>query len=156
MSRLVTLILSLALTAAGPAAPPKQTNGVISFPQLPSVGIFPNQPAIKIQQGQTKTLTLTGAVYGFIPFNGDINFFPNGPKATACPIFLSGTNPNVTFPPNSESVAVKLVVMAPANTPRGSYNCALTYAALQNTPNGPAYVGGGIQINVPYNVIAPK
>jgi hypothetical protein len=156
MSRFLTLILPLVLTAAGPATPPKQAAGVISFPQLPSVQIFPNQPAIKIQQGQTKVLTVTGAVYGFIPFSGDINLFPNGPKATACPIFVSGGNPNVTFPANSESVRVQLTVMAPANTPRGSYNCALAYTAIQHTPQGLFGVGGGNQVNIPYNVIPPK
>jgi len=153
MSRFLTLILALA--AAGPAAPP-QTAGVISFPQLPSLQIFPNQLPIKIQQGQTKTLTLTGAIYGFIQFNGDVNLFPNGPKATACPIFVSGSNPNKTFAANAESVMVQVTLMAPANTPRGSYNCALAYTAFQHTDNGPASVGAGNQVNIGYNVIAPK
>jgi hypothetical protein len=153
MSRLVTLVLSLALAAAGSAAPPPQTNGVITIPQLPTVQIFSNQLPIKIQQGQTKTLTLTGAVYGLIAFGGDVNLFPNGPKSTACPIFVTGSNPNVSFPANSESVAVQLVVMAPASTPLGSYNCALAYTANQRTPQGLFNVGSGNQVNIAYNVI---
>jgi hypothetical protein len=79
-----------------------------------------------------------------------------GPKATACPIFVSGSNPNVNFPANSESVAVTVTLMAPANTPRGSYTCTLAYTAFQNTNPGAVNVGGGNQVNIGYNVIPPK
>ena len=59
---------------------------------LPKVEIFPNQPGTIIFQGQVQPLQLTGAVYDRA-FQGFITLEPNGPTATACPVFLLGGNP---------------------------------------------------------------
>lgn len=83
-----------------------------------------------------KTASLLGAVYdGDIRFDGRVFIRPNGPAATACPIFSNGDNFNVSVVRNSANVPFQLSVLVPQNHPLGTYNCTLTYSATQTNPS---------------------
>lgn len=151
ISMLVMICLLAALAMAMPAA--AQPNGNCDDIKKPRVEIFMNQQPVNLVQGETRIVTLSGAVYDNTAFNGDILFAPNGPQSTACPIFFSGENRGVSFPPGPDSVRVRVTLRVPANTPPGNYNCALRYSALFRVINvATCEVGKGNQVNIPYQV----
>lgn len=136
MSTLTTSARSVLIAGilAAAAAPSIARHSVANEPE-PTLEIFSNQQPILIGRGQPKTLSLLGAVYdGDIRFDGKVFIRPNGPAATACPIFSNGDNFNVSVVRNSTNVPFQLQVLVPQNHPLGTYNCKLTYSATQTNP----------------------
>jgi hypothetical protein len=102
-----------------------------------SVEIYANQQPILLGLKQQKAITLLGAVYGSSDdvnlVNGVILIAPNGPRETACPIFLSGVNTNVTVPRNTANVPLSAFVLGPADQRQvgQTLTCGLTYQAFR-------------------------
>jgi hypothetical protein len=134
--------------------------GAITINPVPltsSVEIFANQLPFKIQQGKSKTIALTGSVYNNTPFVGTITVEPNSPIGSttnvACPILAGPVSKRVSLPAGANEVIVNVTFTCPANTPRGSYNCALRYrAVLDNGTN----VAKSNEVDIGYNVIPPR
>jgi hypothetical protein len=152
-----TVAIALILTALvpGPGTSALAGHSVANEPE-PKLEIFPNQQPILIGLGQPKGTTVLGAVYdGNIRFGGQVLIRPNGPKETACPIFNSGDNLNVSAARNTTNLPLGVGFLVPANHPLGNFNCALTYSASQVNPftgeRVPVRTQGN-QVNVPYTV----
>lgn len=123
-------------------------------PNLPHVEIFANQLPILIYQGETKEITLTGAVYDR-DFYGTIKVEPNGPVSTACPIYstIANTTRTGSLPLSANEPIITVVFTCPRDTAPGDYNCALKYTATAEILNvGNFSVGKGNQVNVGYTV----
>src|SRR5437660_12171076 len=78
---------------------------------LPGGGeIFASQPAFKIQQGKSKSITLIGSLYGSIPFVGTITVEPNSPRGSttnvACPILQGPVSQRVSLQPGANEVII--------------------------------------------------
>jgi hypothetical protein len=143
------LCMSITGASAQEAAPEALSEARV---KLPSLELFANQLPILIRPGEARTVPISGAVY-VTGFSGSVTLGPNGPKQTACPIFLNGDNPFVQFPVGPDSVRVGLNVWVPPETPPGTYNCALRYTAIHKILRvGDFSVGKGNQVNVPYTV----
>jgi hypothetical protein len=120
------------------------------------IEIFMNQLPFKIQQGKSRTITLTGSVYGD-PFSGNVTVAPNvdaGKPNTACPILQGPVTQHVNLKPGANEPIITVTFFCPANTPRGTYNCALKYSAVDD--QGRPSTARGNEIDLGYNVIKPK
>src|SRR5262245_23679512 len=93
----------------------------------PKVEIFPSQQPILLGLNQQKVVLLFGAVYDTGRLGGAVDIAPNGPPETACPIFLSGLNLQVTAPDNTTNVPFSLTVVGPIDPRQAgqTFTCAL-------------------------------
>ena len=121
---------------------------------IPSVEIYQNQQSILIRKGQSKTITITGAVYDQ-PFTGDITLQPDPDFSTGCPLFgnvqFNGVYTNLSIPANG-SVALNLVVTGPTSLPPGDYTCKLKYDAEYSSFPFPTPVGKGNPVYIKYTL----
>ena len=177
MNRLVasTLILVLAIAGSASAAPDAapaaaakpapaaqpgatQPAGTIGFQALPTVQIFSGQLAVNLPLGASspRPVTLSGAVYGLERFNGSITIFPNGPTSSACPVYVSGNNTNLSLAPNANFAVTVYLQAMPGMPARSTGTCTLAYTAFDQTASGMFNVSSGNQVNVPYTIRPPK
>lgn len=135
--------------------------GIIPTPTaLPGgVEIFASQQVFKIQQGKSKTINLIGSLYGNIPFTGTITVEPNSPLGStanvACPILQAPFPQRVTLQPGANEVIIAVTFRCPANTPLGTYNCALRYRAVPDNTNG-TNVAKGNEVDIGYMVVPAR
>lgn len=125
---------------------------------LPRVEIFASQPAFKIQQGKSKTITLIGSVFNNVPFNGTVTVQANSPLGSttnvACPILQQPFSQHVNVPAGANEIIISVTFFCPATTARGNYNCALRYTAV---PDGTSTnVAGGNEVDIGYLVVAAR
>ena len=159
---------------AAPAANPegKQPGGTIMIQpspvSLPAVQLFATQPATFLRLGapNCKQVPVHGEVYGRVPFifgsTGNITLVPNGPTATACPVFVIGVDRNgfnpvnnqpiSSLPPNTEFFVTVCLQAMPGMAPGSSGLCTLKYTAVDETSAGDYMVGSNNQVTVPYTI----
>jgi hypothetical protein len=119
------------------------------------VEVFGPQKFGRLMPGQTRALKLKGQVNGTIDFRGNVTFLPNNPTGTpngpACPLFVSGTNPNLDLKAG-QPFTLTVTLKAPASPPRQDGNCALKYSALYTDKTPPCEASKGNEVDKPYRV----
>src|SRR5690242_12497676 len=128
-------LLAAAVVGVMASATVASAQGEPGTGKIPKVELYMNQQGILARQGDALTTQVTGAVYDFPLLVGDIGLAPNndlplGPSNPACPIFLFGGAVNTSAPIGQNVLSVPVTVRIPADTPPGSYNCALKYVAI--------------------------
>jgi hypothetical protein len=153
MQLIKSIALAIAVASAIGTAFAADTTASRPPAGFPKVEIFADQLPIIIRPGESKMVTLTGAVYDS-PFNGRITVEPNGPKETACPIIVLPSTPQpVWLPVGPDSVRLQVAVKGPAGVAPGDYTCALKYTAILSIPNvGDFSVGKGNEVRVRYTL----
>ncbi|GIZ51822.1 hypothetical protein [Noviherbaspirillum aridicola] len=127
--------LAAALGTLATITPPVSAGHSVANEPEPRLEIFSNQQPILIGRGQFRNVFVLGAVYdGDIEFGGRVSLRPNGPQASACPIFSFGENTGVQANRNTTDIPFGLQVAVPGNHPLGTFTCALTYSASQVNP----------------------
>ena len=98
----------------------------------PTVEIFASQQPILLGLNQSLSVVLFGAVYDQNLVDGVIDIAPNGPQASACPIFVTGIS-TATVPGNTANAPFSLVVRGPSDAGQvgQTLTCALRYRAFR-------------------------
>jgi hypothetical protein len=102
----------------------------------PTVEIFASQQPILLGLNQPLSVILFGAVYDQNLVDGVIDIAPNGPQASACPIFLTGISA-ASIPGNTANAPFSLVVRGPSDPGQvgQTLTCALRYRAFRLVRN---------------------